>query len=509
MGSKEVLPHDDATSDATRLLCAGTYLDPLYRKSVIKELLVNRFRVVAPSYGYDTVSVLAHALAAHNLRRSQLRALVVGSVVIVVLTAAGLFGFVGAALLFVWLVWALAYLRRIATLQILATYLRRWDGREGFDGRYPATRALTRELVAKVAHEQESGSGVVFYGGYKPFVGAGELVRRWSNAELLIGAPLSPLGKVFPHGGNDRAGEAGRETPERKSVVPFTVDEITSYVAGRMTAELRDEAPQPERVEVLSVERRKYATALRTMTGASCATPSSAPEVHWQDDYDSAREYLCMRVGSWRQELVTSVFVGFDIKGNTLHTEFYTYVLPPIISSFHLVDRLPAALSGRLLLRVAWDVTKSAPRDLVRLITNPLRERLPRRLRRGRLRVQVAQPVDTSEFGLGRYALTAVNCGALASVREMATSGDFHHFFQESDTIKYTQIVERRLLHIVREFLRDHNVDLTDHDAQQTSILQQHFGHHNNFGPGSQDNSNTGNQAFGRNSQAGTEAQLA
>lgn len=42
-------PPPDTTSNATRLLCAGTYLDPHYRKAVIRELLTHRYRVVAPS----------------------------------------------------------------------------------------------------------------------------------------------------------------------------------------------------------------------------------------------------------------------------------------------------------------------------------------------------------------------------------------------------------------------------------------------------------------------------
>lgn len=64
-------PRVYARTKATRLLSAGTYLDPVYRRAVIRELLKHRFRVVAPSYGYDAVSVLAHALAARRLRRIQ------------------------------------------------------------------------------------------------------------------------------------------------------------------------------------------------------------------------------------------------------------------------------------------------------------------------------------------------------------------------------------------------------------------------------------------------------
>ncbi|WP_158939471.1 hypothetical protein [Streptomyces sp. NRRL S-87] len=56
-------------SEAGRSLCAGVYLDPVFRHQVIDELYVHEERVVAPSYGVDAARVLAHALRA---RRSEL-----------------------------------------------------------------------------------------------------------------------------------------------------------------------------------------------------------------------------------------------------------------------------------------------------------------------------------------------------------------------------------------------------------------------------------------------------
>ncbi|MFE9439669.1 hypothetical protein ACFYO2_11750 [Streptomyces sp. NPDC006602] len=59
-----IAPH---ASEATRLLCAGTYLDSGYRDRVIEELHLNEQRIVAPSLGYDAARVLAHALRARRL----------------------------------------------------------------------------------------------------------------------------------------------------------------------------------------------------------------------------------------------------------------------------------------------------------------------------------------------------------------------------------------------------------------------------------------------------------
>ncbi|MFG3496750.1 hypothetical protein [Streptomyces sp. NPDC047886] len=62
-------PTDPAASEAGRLLCVGTYLDPRFRDRVIDELYVHDERVIAPSYGIDAARVLAHALRA---RRTEL-----------------------------------------------------------------------------------------------------------------------------------------------------------------------------------------------------------------------------------------------------------------------------------------------------------------------------------------------------------------------------------------------------------------------------------------------------
>ncbi|MFJ2739131.1 hypothetical protein ACIO3O_05640 [Streptomyces sp. NPDC087440] len=59
-------PVDPAVSEASRLLCAGTYLDGAYRDAVLDELYIHEERIPAPSYGFDATRVLAHALRARR-----------------------------------------------------------------------------------------------------------------------------------------------------------------------------------------------------------------------------------------------------------------------------------------------------------------------------------------------------------------------------------------------------------------------------------------------------------
>jgi hypothetical protein len=57
-------PQDPTT--ATRHLCAGAYLDDAFRNDCLRQVYHQPRRLVAPSYGFDLVPVLAHCLRARN-----------------------------------------------------------------------------------------------------------------------------------------------------------------------------------------------------------------------------------------------------------------------------------------------------------------------------------------------------------------------------------------------------------------------------------------------------------
>jgi hypothetical protein len=495
-------------SNVTRLLSAGTYLEKSFRKRVIKELVTYRYRVVAPSYGYDAVTVLAHALNARSLWRKQAGGVIAGVVIDFLLWHNGVISFTGSILLAAWLLWAFAFLRRAATLQVLITRLRPAESTaDSAEEDFPANRALTAELAEKIASQQAGAKDKIFYGGYRPFVGAGLPMADWTTAGLLVAAKPHPVTEYLKQ---DTPGDG--EPAEPPSVIPFTVDEITEYVDKRLRADLRDDAPYGEQVEHLTVERRRYSRAgmvplKRRWLRRSVLLPLTSSDteafrlIEDRERYDASREYLCIRVGSWSEEVVTSIFVGFDLRGNTLYSEFYPYVLPPVVESFYLVNRLPARLTLTLLLRVAWGVPASLPTVLFRVVLRGL-HRLGRWRKHGGAIADLVPVTDASDFRLGRYAVKLVDRGAVTSLRELAANLDvvgswsgifsepvvvpaFYHFFQEADKDKYIKIVQRRLLETVRDFLAEHNVDLGDHDARQATILDnsvRNYGDITNYG---------------------------
>lgn len=54
------------TRQATRYLCVGAHLDPVFRTRLLRHILDKRHRAIAPSYGIDVVPVLRHALDAQR-----------------------------------------------------------------------------------------------------------------------------------------------------------------------------------------------------------------------------------------------------------------------------------------------------------------------------------------------------------------------------------------------------------------------------------------------------------
>lgn len=487
----------DAASKATRLLCAGVYLDGQFADAVVTELVTNRHRTVAPSYGYDAIPVVAHALAVRMLRNQRNVVNTLGVVAFFAMAGFGWIGPLSAWMLVLWLLWATTFLRRLAMLDALVNRLKRPQRLDAAVRVYPHTAELVPALVDKISDEQSAAGNSVHYAGYYPFVGAGVRVSSWTAAVLLDGAPIQ---KVFDDesGVWDARDETPARGPKREEVTPFTVEDLAEHVRGQLTRQLRENPSPDERIKQLTIERRLYGKA---RPGRLTALPS--PDGASTETYAASRSYLCIRVGSWDQELVTSMFVGFDIKGDTLYSEFHVHVLPPVTAAFHAIDRLPARLDGALIGKVAADVFKDGVGAVFGVFTKTGRGRVRQRVREGNVLKFALAPTGGGgdDDGLTRYAARAVDRGALLSIREMAASEEYHHYFQEADADKYTKIVERRLLDAIRGFLKEHHVDLQDYDARQTNILNR-YGDIVNNGDGNVSVANRGVQSVGHGSSA-------
>ncbi|MFI9080646.1 hypothetical protein ACIGW8_29970 [Streptomyces sioyaensis] len=115
-------------SEATRLLCAGTYLDDTFRDAVIDELYVHEERFAAPSLGIDAARVLAHALRARRLELGWAAAILLLWIVAIPLSA-------GLVVLYVFPILLMALGRAVRRapiprwLAVPCAFVLRWYGR--------------------------------------------------------------------------------------------------------------------------------------------------------------------------------------------------------------------------------------------------------------------------------------------------------------------------------------------------------------------------------------------
>ncbi|MFD8910166.1 hypothetical protein [Streptomyces sp. NPDC059575] len=170
-------------SEATRLLCAGVYLDSGYRDRVIEELHVNEQRFVAPSFGFDAARVLAHALRARQLELQW-----AGAIIGLWLVGIPLSGGMLALVLWPSIMLAAAPAIRGRAAQpplyrVVIAFLVRWWGRAYF--------AVLLALTVAAAFGAGSDSGPS-YDSYDPY---GSPVSPLSSGDLFDGliAFVQPL----------------------------------------------------------------------------------------------------------------------------------------------------------------------------------------------------------------------------------------------------------------------------------------------------------------------------
>jgi hypothetical protein len=387
-------------SNATRLLCAGVQLDPKFRGEVIVELVKQGHRRTAPAYGYDCVRVLAYALNARRRRRIRNIAMLacVLPLMLSAIDAAGLdvqwafehdVQWAGGIslqwfLLAIWWIWAVLVVERIVTIHILVSRLKRTPG-STHDIRLPQHKILGR-YARKITLEQSQAP--VFYSGYVPFVGAGTLSRSWSFSVVLRPANTSaPLGK-------------------------FTPEELADHVCRQVVDRLKTRVAPAERINGLNAAVRHHSTLLRP-SGFDASTvlqdDSRNPSAGLAESYDSSRKYACISISSWDQELVTSIFIGFDIRGDTLHTELHSYVLLPIKAEYHEVDRLPETLSVGEVLMIAATSPLKAMGDFFRMVTRIAKAFAPARSK-STSRTSVLLAIGFFQFFPAVYFIRFVRC---------------------------------------------------------------------------------------------------
>ncbi|GHF47907.1 hypothetical protein GCM10010218_31680 [Streptomyces mashuensis] len=500
----------DSRSEATRLLCAGTYLDIEFRRRVIEELVEHQERPVAPSLGVDVVPVLAHALRA----RAQDT---VTAVLLLVLWAAfigvdaaatpegapfplplwsGLYAFLcfvhwsahaagrGAAvyvvdkrtlrqalrgsgasralrvLLPVGLpVMTLAYW--VFAFWVLAQGAGNWQAVI-----FPLLLVLPvwahRTRVAAVMCDElarvpfESGGRAVPGGEY--YKDIARAIDREQYAHLTIYDPSRPfLGLGLPFEPWSFAVELkrreGAEGTEGEATGALTARSVVDLIRPRLEGlRAAAAATSRDRLKDLEIEELVYLPVgpARPRVPYDEGTVLRHVAEAVDEGGEARRYFLRVRVGAWDEQLVVSVLVRVHTQGGMLVLEVAPHLLLPVRPEFRAVDVIAAR------------GTDDQLRDGVRaLLTAP-----------GAGFAAGVAGIHSAVSGFRTWLADprrAAPDGPVTSVRELAAVPEIS-LFQKFDASRYVKTVQDRISSGVREALRSRGYRTDEFEQQIVQV---------------------------------------
>jgi len=470
-----VPPH---ASEATRLLCAGAYLDPAYRDRVIEELYVNEQRFVAPSLGFDAARVLAHALRARRqevqwawavlglwlvgavLSGGRLVLFLVPSVLLAIggwihggdpdrhlyraglafllRWAGGLFFLVlmlalvaaafGGGRIEPWRAWAVFVIfvliaaclagQRGRFARVLAAELSPRRFPDAVND--PAERDPSRRVqMLKHRIRTEQHAPLVMYHEARPFCGAGVASREW-----VLSVELKPV-------------PSKKQQPLSNRLV---LEQIRPRVERlRVPAECAGTGVR-DRLRWLEIDECVFLPAEGLLRREDAPYHPQAFEEHRaravEEGAEKRRHFLRIRVGGWEEELVVTVFVRIHTQGGMLMLEIAPHVLLPVRPDFKDADRAAHRFRHNSSLgKAVWAMSR-VPGSLAGSLAALSRSGVHRW---GRL--------------TGGYA-GALPDGPALSVRELG-SGSGTSQFQEMDVARYLKSIQERVAHGVRAALAE------------------------------------------------------
>lgn len=428
------------STDTTRFLCAAAYQDRAFRNEVIEQVVDERHKAIAPSYGVDLGVVARHCLIAKRLqvRRDALLAVLFLLVMLlyVLESAFVLIPLLGALIVVLMEMW-------FVDSVVVSNF-----SKGNFDPesvRLPLGNDLqdtVENRLADVAYEQDGN--IIVYSGYAPFVGSGFDLGGWSftlrtdkgKEELGVSLDATPFGleEIYDH-----LADAVMGLGLNQLVIN---DKL--YVDGQEIRTDKRFLENPLARPYVGVDPR----LVRSFVGKP--TPG-------------IRYYQSIHAVGWSGELVLSIFIRFENIENSLYAEVIDFLLPPVQEKYHRVDNINPTLSLR---RLSGILAKAIMQTPVVMILAPVRT-LGYVLRPYRLWQRERRIRRLIDMNL------AYDYGAKTSIRESAASSDYRRYFQRLDQEMNRKVLERRILDAVIEFLDEKNIDTSDLKDRQQTILNE------------------------------------
>lgn len=446
-----------ASWETTRYLAAATQVDTKYAANVVQRIFGEPLRALAPGYGIDVAVVAMWALKALRTRaaRDLLLAVVLGFQVLSTTLAITLSPWFLTALppLFAaaWATVSWEYWERVHHCVIGQLLRDRFNPENAPVPR----RARERERLREIA-ERKDGNLVVFSGS-SAFVGTGSTTY---NQRILFDISFAS------EQDRERAERKGRDFTSHdihlaivdafnkahglgKSLEDITVRERL-FVGGRYVQTDKRLLPDPLRPPCATIDEDLLASAAANPPHNSRSCPSH-----------NSRNYVCVELPGWQGQLVVTLFARAVYTGRSLFVEWTFQVLPPLREAFLRIDsRFEHPRYQQALLSLAAGLGATLPALLCSPATalRPILQSCSSSIRLKRLDYAISHGY-------------VFDYGAKRSIREDASSRTSSNFLLASDEDMYMLLAQQTLLQAVREFLKNHGIDLEKFDKQAQVIF--------------------------------------
>jgi len=445
-------------SNTTRYLCAAAQIDRTFRTQVLEKILDEEYRVISIPAGVDLLAVAKHCLDAK--RRKLIRNIIISILFIIAWISA--YGSISSGFeygytdpfsafflsifssffsFYFLLAWAAVVFETWMTrYQIIAKSLLKQNFNPDGATLTPEAEAEIRRKLSGVTNEEECN--VVIYSGFSPFVGSGTDIGGWSfTLDMSKGKEEMRIA----------------QKPES-----FTVEELYSYIDSDIKKLHLQGTSIQDKIFVNGQEIRGDERFLPDLFRRPLTqVDSSTLKEFVGGQSDGIRHYKCIRIISWQGEIILSVFLRFLKLRQNLFVEASYFFLPPLKQEYRKIDGIQPNPTWRQLIQILQETfVKSLflfPFAIFLLSGELFRPLARWNQRRSNRRLIRENPM--------------FDYGASTSIRELAASNLYSHYFQKLDKEMYLKLIERQILDSIINFLDAHNIDTSDLRARQDTIL--------------------------------------
>jgi hypothetical protein len=443
-------------SNTTRYLCAAAQLDSNFRTQFLEKILNEKYRVVNIPAGIDLVPIAKHCLNAK--RRKLMRNIIISTLFVAWVikywqisdkpesSLDSFSTFLSSVVSFFYsfyflLAWAIVVLETwITRYHIIAKYLLKQNfNPDGINSTSKSEDEIHRKLSGVINEEE---CNVAIYSGFSPFTGSGEDFGGWSfTLDITKGK---------------------KEMQTIQNPKYFNVQELYSYIDSDITNLHIQGTSIQDKIFVNGQEIRGDKRFLPNLFCRPLTqVDSSTLEEFSEGQSDGIRYYKCIRIIGWQGEIILSVFLRFLKLRQNLFVEASYFFLPPLKQKYRKIDGIQPNPTWRQISEMLLETfIKSLilfPGSIL-LLSEELSQPFTRwKQQRAERRLIREDPM--------------FDYGASTNIRELAASNLYSHYFQKLDMEMYMKIIESQILDSITNFLDAHNIDTSDLQARQDTIL--------------------------------------